>query len=617
MPDHPLQLVEILPGVRNAGFNRGQDFLVAQEPFLLESNRETDKVESFADDKTVTFLATEIGLRAVCEILQKFETISGLACNMDKSSIMYIGSDDPPPRYLYDFEFALVDKIKILGLTINREATRLQDCHEATVIKIRKIATFWDRFFLSLPGRINIAKTMMLSQLSYLGCIISPSKDQLLNIKTIVDKFIVGKLNVAKDRIYRPTTLGGLGMIDLSEFITAQQTVWFKRASASTRDNWRVDLKKLSRGNILAMGADDVPGNAYPIFKYLCCSYETFLQAFSRGNDNFKKSYIVNNPLIKRGRADTRKITCNLFSGNNPALNAQSISKIKVSDIATDNRLLSLDDISLNTGLPINLVTYLRLQEAFFASSKLFNEPRSNNGSSLSVNEFFVRFRKGSKQIRNILCLDRCRKIKVDELQSVRAFETLINIADIPVETKKSCLSFWSNNFLPMDLREFSFKFFNNTLGINQRIANYVNGRMAGCSFCTIFNNGPIPPETFIHLFFDCPQVTAVRNWFENTFLPDIHLANREDKVKFWFYGITPDANDCTNVFTLTLVQTILFCIWRLKLLKRLPVRNMVEIDGFLIMNRIIRACKEIREFMINSNYLLCRNWDQLSHRRG
>ena len=228
-----------------------------------------------------------------------------------------------------------------------------------------------------------------------------------------------------------------------------------------------------------------------------------------------------------------------------------------------------------------------------------------------------MRFRKGSKQIRNILCLDRCRKIKVDELQSVRAFETLINIADIPVETKKSCLSFWSNSFLPMDLREFSFKFFNNTLGINQRIANYVNGRMAGCSFCTIFNNGPIPPETFIHLFFDCPQVTAVRNWFENTFLPDIHLANREDKVKFWFYGITPDTNDCTNVFTLTLVQTILFCIWRLKLLKRLPVRNMVEIDGFLIMNRIIRACKEIREFMINSNYLLCRNWDQLSHRRG
>ena len=52
-----------------------------------------------------------------------------------------------------------------------------------------------------------------------------------------------------------------------------------------------------------------------------------------------------------------------------------------------------------------------------------------------------VRFRKGSKQIRNILCLDRCRKIKVDELQSVRAFETLINIADIPMRLKKVVLA--------------------------------------------------------------------------------------------------------------------------------------------------------------------------------
>ena len=228
-----------------------------------------------------------------------------------------------------------------------------------------------------------------------------------------------------------------------------------------------------------------------------------------------------------------------------------------------------------------------------------------------------MRFRKGSKQVRNMLCLDRCRKIKVDELQSVIAFERLTNIAGTPVETKKSCLSFWSNNFLPMDLREFSFKFFNNTLGINQRIVNYVNGRTAGCSFCTINNNGPIPTETFIHLFFDCPQVTAVRNWFENTFLPDIPLVNREDKIKFWFYGITPDADGSTNIFILTLVQTILFCIWRLKLQKRLPVRNTVEMEGFLIMNRIIRACKVIREFMIDSNYLLCRNWDRLSQRRG
>ena len=66
-------------------------------PFHLESNRETDKVDSFADDKTATFRATREGLAAICEILGNFAGFSGLKCNMDKSAIMFVGSEDPPP----------------------------------------------------------------------------------------------------------------------------------------------------------------------------------------------------------------------------------------------------------------------------------------------------------------------------------------------------------------------------------------------------------------------------------------------------------------------------------------------------------------------------------------
>ena len=50
-------------------------------PFDLESNRETDKVESFADDKTATFKATRAGLLATCEILENLALFSGIRCN--------------------------------------------------------------------------------------------------------------------------------------------------------------------------------------------------------------------------------------------------------------------------------------------------------------------------------------------------------------------------------------------------------------------------------------------------------------------------------------------------------------------------------------------------------
>ena len=90
---------EFLPGVANIARNALRFPARENDPFSLESNRETDKVESFADDKTVIFLATETGLSAIREILNCFTNFSGLACNMDKSVIMYIGADTPLPLF--------------------------------------------------------------------------------------------------------------------------------------------------------------------------------------------------------------------------------------------------------------------------------------------------------------------------------------------------------------------------------------------------------------------------------------------------------------------------------------------------------------------------------------
>ena len=80
--------------------------------------------------------------------LEQFYNISGLKCNMEKSCIMYIGSDDPAPDFLAQFDFEPVDSIKILGMTINNKVDNLQDCHTSTVEKVTKIINFWSRFYL-------------------------------------------------------------------------------------------------------------------------------------------------------------------------------------------------------------------------------------------------------------------------------------------------------------------------------------------------------------------------------------------------------------------------------------------------------------------------------------
>ena len=147
---------------------------------------------SFADDKTATFRATREGLSAICDTLENFALFSGLKCNLDKSSIMYVGNDGPPPSdYLRDFDFQVVDQIKLLGLEIDKKLENLKECHTDTILKMTRVVNFWDSFFLSLPGRISIAKTFLLSQLSYTGCIISPEPAKMKTIKTVIERFTV------------------------------------------------------------------------------------------------------------------------------------------------------------------------------------------------------------------------------------------------------------------------------------------------------------------------------------------------------------------------------------------------------------------------------------------
>jgi hypothetical protein len=101
------------------------------------------------------------------------------------------------------------DSITLLGMEIDNELKCLNTCHAKTLDKTIKILTFWTRFYLSLQGRINIVKTLVLSQLSYLGRIILPDADTYNELVSRIEKFVKGKLNIGKDRLHLPVERGG------------------------------------------------------------------------------------------------------------------------------------------------------------------------------------------------------------------------------------------------------------------------------------------------------------------------------------------------------------------------------------------------------------------------
>ena len=51
---------------------------------------------------------------------------------------------------------------------------------------------------------------------------------QFKTLSGMIEKFVVGRLN-AKIRLYLPINLSGLGLIELKEFLMAQQVMWIKK----------------------------------------------------------------------------------------------------------------------------------------------------------------------------------------------------------------------------------------------------------------------------------------------------------------------------------------------------------------------------------------------------
>jgi hypothetical protein len=129
------------------------------------------KLFAFADDCNVITTADPENLKNLTTILETFGEISGLQCNIQKTNILVIG-DGNVPENIADLAFNLTDELTILGFKIENGDNNFRNNGNRILERIKKQVRIWSRYNLSLPGRIEISKTMLYSQLNYMGCII-------------------------------------------------------------------------------------------------------------------------------------------------------------------------------------------------------------------------------------------------------------------------------------------------------------------------------------------------------------------------------------------------------------------------------------------------------------
>jgi hypothetical protein len=412
--------------------------------FEFETNKATKKVEALADDTTVIIDCCEVSFFALHRVLIDFEQISGLGCNFDKTCVIPIGGIDHMPFNIEHTKIKVTDSVKLLGLDLDKNLNCLSMVHDKTYEKISNIVTFWSRFWLSLPGRINIIKTLCLSQINYLGCIISPTATQLKNIEDVLIKFARGNSNIAKDRLYAKPAEGGLGLINVSAFLCAQQTLWIKKLLYAACDNWRENVYHLTIGNPLVLHPNLVDKSLNPIIFNIADSFTKFKQNYYSKNDNFKKAPVFLNPILNRGRGDPNLLDLNFFN-QRPPLNLVGIARCRFNNVYT-NAPLHLEQINGNRdlNLNLNLNTYFRLVAACSNHARSLKPNRVTDGTSLDLGDFFKTFKKGSKSIRKIMA-DR-GPVDTYKIKSLVSFSRIvdINIQRVEITLLKQQLNLWT-----------------------------------------------------------------------------------------------------------------------------------------------------------------------------
>jgi hypothetical protein len=405
-----------------------------------------------------------------------------------------------------------------------------------------------------------------------------------------------------------PPSEGGLGLINLKDYIAALQCSWIKRVTQHWCDNWRYDIKEKCFGNPLLIDGNTFNNTVNPILYNIGRSFGNFKNEYYKIDSNYRKAFIFKNPMFQRSRNDAGILDEAFFGRDTGYDDLVKIAKLKFEDLFVRGGPKSLFETIREFDINLSLVTYMRLHEAleFYKNKKANNE---NPGPAVSI-EFFMRtFTRGSKPFRRILCHNEYSKQKIEKVHTVKSFFEITGLVAPEATQLRKCWGLWNKTYLGNKCREFLFKFYNNILGTNDRVSKFVQGHNPECTLCEL-SNEPLPrqSESFCHIFFSCAYSEKIRDAVVRKFFPEIVGAEILVRKRFWFISALPtQRGEEFNEFTSAVVATTNYFIWTAKLQKNFLPADVILTDLEWKIRKMLGLSKKLTASKQNSNSYICR----------
>jgi hypothetical protein len=464
-------------------------------------SRATRKVFAFADDGNLLVEASLNNINRIKKILSDFSKLSGLECNIEKSAMMQVGIIADLNDEIINSGFRIEKSLKILGSTLVGNCTNFEENWDAITAKIQQQINIWSRFNLSLNGRINIAKTMLYSQINYNGCYLPIPADHSQIWESMITRFVTGRIRISQDRIFLPVKHGGLGLFPVREFIGAQKCSWILRAR-SNDEIWKINFNRKNNNKLDFINKRNFSKTHTPLFYDWSQNWGAFYAKFSE--HNFLNVKIIDNDTLTLHLRTRACLTLANFN-DLPDLERHfvAIQNLRLAHLLDgQGNTVSLDRFRATVNLPLNRQHYALLLRILATA-----RTRHASSGSDSVDTYFRAWKKGSKKIRNVMC---SKNYNTSPAHNIVKFGDTTDTV-ISIENAQTLNTQWWYNFYSPAQKAFLFKLHNNILGINTRVSHFNRQVDRNCEFCNIIANPDPEDESILHLFYDCSVSERVR----------------------------------------------------------------------------------------------------------
>jgi len=548
--------------------------------------------EAFADDLTVLFKLRGNALRGILDILDGFSVLSGLAINREKTHIMISGREWEGGDTIEGI--SVKKECRLLGVILDNKLENLQCNWEMRINKISGLINFWNQYNLTITGRVLVAKTFLLSQVTFLMGLIKLNQETADRIERLIERYVLGKLQVARDRIYNTVEQGGIGLIKISELDTAIGCAWINRWK---KEGTRVDitggrvLTAARNNNIELINKDLINSKKYPCARRIGEMWHTFRSKYYENDANLYQGTIFSNPGL-RNRMGEMIGGHSIFSQMRYENIRELFWDIKVGQLVDENGIRNKEEVELILGTAITGTEYGKLRGGIKFILNKYKPSWELKSLGKEIIEWIAPIKRGSGRFRNIMSGRGSRvyrKFKFDDIRPIRTLWEQMQI-DIDEPLVKSGMLLWQIRETDTDFRQFTFKWNQGMVQGNTVISHFgdVDRR---CTFCKIkkqveltrelgrepttleLNNAQVPDENRPHIFWDCMTVQTVIQRVHNA-IWETGNVNKKDFLMGRNLGIL----EVTMVYMLV-NMFIKYKIWKYKLAGVLPNENNILRD--------------------------------------